>query len=99
MQRLKVYGPLGRPSHEVDALFVIKNGRAFVDLESFAGKDFSKHPKYKSMQSSSHSLGQVLRHLYERRGIKNVVIGASNSCYSDYGIGCLFALDLFICHI
>jgi glycerate kinase len=68
-------------SQDLEAKYVIIGSKAYIDLESFSGTKFTQGSKYKPQLSSSHSLGQVLKHLYERKGIKNVVIGGSDCCF------------------
>ncbi|WP_290776528.1 glycerate kinase [Anaerofustis sp.] len=85
---LKVHNPLGEI---IDSYYVIKDGKAFIEMAKCSGLELIPESKRDPMVTSSFGVGEMIRDAIHR-GIRSFVVFIGGSATNDGGCGMLKAL-------
>ena len=91
LKSVTVKGPLGEP---VSAEYcLIRGGKvACIEMASAAGLTLIPDKDRNPMLTSTYGVGELIRHVIENDGCRNIIIGIGGSATNDGGVGMLSAL-------
>lgn len=87
-QSVKVCGPLNQ---KVDAVYVIIENTAVIEMSAAAGITLIKKEKLNPLDTTTYGVGEIICDAI-KKGCRNFIIGIGGSATNDGGIGMLTAL-------
>lgn len=94
-QSVKVCGPLNQ---KVDAVYVIIENTAVIEMSAAAGITLIKKEKLNPLDTTTYGVGEIICDAI-KKGCRNFIIGIGGSATNDGGIGMLTALGFEFTHI
>jgi glycerate 2-kinase len=74
---------------------LLQSNTAYLEVADLCGLQHLNADERDPWKASSYGVGQAIRMTVEDHAASKLVIGAGGSSFSDAGLGCLQALDIF----